>query len=182
MEIDYDGMQERLAFLDFGDVHDTDLLDIGAGHGKLTVVAASLRNCTVTCIDPHPEKLERARHVVEGQHVAGKVTFVQGDARRLPYPDCRFSCVACFSLFHHVDPQDREAVLGEAIRVARHKLLVSELTMDGAKIFDETLHPDEHHLDSIIKPGWFLARLVPHGKTTCATRRWAYHIMLVKNE
>ncbi len=176
----YDPHQERLALLEFGSVHDVDVLSIGAGRGELPIIAAGKFGCRVTCIDPDPAKLARAAGWVSQAGLAGRVTFEIGDARRLQFPDKQFTCVECYSVLHHVDHDSREAVVAEAVRVAREKVLFSELTPVGAKFFDDVLHPGESHVANLIDKAWLELQLMGLGKVVIEDRTFTYFVLLVK--
>nr|MDO8115905.1 class I SAM-dependent methyltransferase [Candidatus Sigynarchaeota archaeon] len=179
-ESGYDTHDERLALLEFGNVHCVDLLDIGAGHGELAIIAAGIRGCLVTCIDPDPAKLALVAEAASRAGLLGRIKLEVGDARRLHFPDKHFTCVECYSVLHHVSRDDRDAVVAEAVRVAREKVLFSELTTAGAKFFDEILHPGEDHVANIINKAWLVSRLEGLGKIDTVDRTSTYFVMLVK--
>jgi len=177
---EYDARQERLELLDFAGIRDVDLLDIGAGQGMLTLLAAGDRNCLVTCIDPDPVKLEKARQILDNAGISKSVVFEQQDARRLTYPDGHFTCVACYSVLHHIPKKDREQVITEAVRVGRQKIAFSEITEACARYFDEVLHPGEHHSAMVVKQHWLLSRLEIFGNVEVLNKEYNYYLILVK--
>lgn len=176
----YNPQEERLAMLEFGNVHDIDVLDIGAGRAELAIIAAGKRGCRVTCVDPDPAKLARAADWVSQAGLAGRVTFETGDARRLRFPDGHFTCVLCYSVLHHVVKEGREAMVAELVRVARESVLFSELTPAGAKFFDEVLHPGESHVANLVDKAWLTSQLAGLGKIDIVGRTFTYFVMLVK--
>lgn len=86
---------------------DQDVLEVGAGSGGIT---------------------EFLRHPVTGVDIAFERTAergtpllkrVQGSSDALPFPDASFDLVLSLEMLEHVAPDDREACLGEMLRVLR---------------------------------------------------------------
>jgi SAM-dependent methyltransferase len=89
------------------------MLDVACG-GGIVVCAFAPHVRHATGIDMTPAMLERARQVAVDKGLIN-VTFDQGDARALPYPDAAFAIVVTrFSFHHFLDPL---AVLREMRRV-----------------------------------------------------------------
>jgi len=167
-------------FLKFGNIKNTDLLDIGAGNGQFAQIAASKMGCHVMCIDPSLEKLERVKQHLNNEGLLGKILFEQQNAKALPYASKSFTCVACYSVLHHIVVEDREQVISEASRVASEKVLFSELTPEGAKYFDEVLHPGENHQEKLVNSDWLLSKTSPLGNITFSLRKFTYFVLLEK--
>ena len=56
----------------------------------------------------------------EAEGVVARIEVVEGDARRLPFPDAAFDVVVSNFVVHEVDtPQDREQMMSEMMRVLR---------------------------------------------------------------
>lgn len=86
------------------------IVDIGsASSGTLAVFN---RQNPITAVDLI---VERNADALEGYP---NVSFVQGDARRLPFADKAFDVAFCNSLIEHVEPQERRQVAHEIRRVA----------------------------------------------------------------
>jgi ubiquinone/menaquinone biosynthesis C-methylase UbiE len=106
-------MAERLveaADLRAGDT----VLDVATGTGNAALAAARC-GCAVTGLDYVPALLERgrARALAEGLGV----TFTEGDAERLPYPDDSFDAVlSCVGVMF---TPDQQRAAGELVRVCR---------------------------------------------------------------
>ncbi len=82
-----------------------DVLDIGAGPGILAVeLAGLLPSARITGLDIDPAMVERATGRATREGCAGRVSFVIGDAARLPFPDGSFDLVtSTFSVHHWAD-------------------------------------------------------------------------------
>jgi SAM-dependent methyltransferase len=90
------------------------VLDVATGSGN-TALAAARRWCMVTGIDYVPALLQRgeARAAAEGL----SVTFQEGDAEQLHYPDGSFDVV--LSTFGAMFAPDQEQTARELLRVCR---------------------------------------------------------------
>jgi SAM-dependent methyltransferase len=86
-----------------------DVVDLGAGTGKLTRSLAALGH-HVVAVEPLGEMLEQLRAAVPG------VTAVAGTAESMPLPDASVDVVACAQAFHWFD---HGSALAEIARVLR---------------------------------------------------------------
>lgn len=94
---------------------DARVLDIGCGTGAVSRDLAMRADVAdVIGADLTPILLERARRLSEG--IDG-LTFVEADARALPFPERTFDVVVMHTLLCHVP--EPESVLAEAARVLR---------------------------------------------------------------
>lgn len=114
--------QERLAalnrltnppFIRFLSLHgDETALEIGSGLGILAAdVAALLPRGRITGLEFSRDQLARSPAATPN------LSFIQGDAHSLPFPDASFDLVYCRYLLEHV--ADPARVLREALRVLR---------------------------------------------------------------
>ncbi len=116
---------ERLARLDLDTVltHSLEgltapsVLDVGTGTGIFAEAFAG-RGLRVEGLDVNAEMLAAARQLVP------QVTFREGLAESLPYPDDAFDLVFHGMVFHETD--DRLQALKEAARVARQRVALLE--------------------------------------------------------
>ena len=60
-------------------------------------------------------------------HLNGGRAVVRGDALMLPFLDNSFDVVSCSLFVHHLEPGDVMRFAREAMRVARHALIISDL-------------------------------------------------------
>ena len=86
-----------------------DVLDLGAGTGKLTVRLAE-RGLTVTAVDPIPEMLE----VLSGS--LPSVLALLGTAEEIPLPDNSVDAVLVAQAWHWFDPERAAAEVARVLR------------------------------------------------------------------
>jgi len=125
------GLTERAEILEKGKVRNKTLLDIGTG--PLAIIAARDFNCQVTNIDISEEALKDAQKEAERAGIAQKINFEKEDATNLSYQDNTFNVVISYGALHHNPPDKRERFIREAYRVAKEKVILSELTEIGFK-------------------------------------------------
>jgi SAM-dependent methyltransferase len=91
------------------------VLDVGTGTGVVALTAARL-GARVTALDLTPELLAQAR---ENAKIAGldAITWSEGDAESLPYPDASFDVV--LSQFGHLFAPRPEVAVAEMRRVLK---------------------------------------------------------------
>ncbi len=93
-----------------------DVLDVGTGTAQIPIeLCAQNRQVRVTAIDLAEHMLRIAGENVARAGLGERITLQRVDAKRLPYPDGRFTAVMSNSIVHHI-PEPRHA-LAEAIRV-----------------------------------------------------------------
>jgi SAM-dependent methyltransferase len=88
------------------------VLDVACGSGN-AALAAARRFCRVVGVDDAPDLLERARRRAEAEGL--KVTFLEGDAEDLPFPDGAFEVV--LSADEAMVSSGQERTAGELLRV-----------------------------------------------------------------
>jgi SAM-dependent methyltransferase len=95
------------------------LLDAGCGTGWFSrrFAAEGLR---VTGLDPKPDWLVFAR-----DRTAQGIDWVEGDARRLPFPDARFDLTVSIAALCFIE--DERGALAEILRVTRRRFAVGWL-------------------------------------------------------
>jgi demethylmenaquinone methyltransferase/2-methoxy-6-polyprenyl-1,4-benzoquinol methylase len=93
------------------------LLDVATGTGMVAVALAG-RGCEVVGVDQSEQMLAGARaKLLQQPALAGRVTFVRGEAERLPFADGEFDALTFTYLLRYVD--DRTATMAELARVVR---------------------------------------------------------------
>ena len=93
------------------------MLEVPVGTGVLSMpVYERLPDADITCLDYSPDMMERARRQAEKRSLEN-VSFMQGDAGKLPFPDGSFDLVLSLNGFHAFP--DKEAVYREVFRVLK---------------------------------------------------------------
>jgi ubiquinone/menaquinone biosynthesis C-methylase UbiE len=104
------------------------VLDVATGSG-ITAIAAARRFCEVTGLDYVPALLDRARERAAAERLP--VTFQEGDAENMPFPDASFDAV--LSTFGVMFAPDQDQAARELLRVCRPggKIGLANWTPDG---------------------------------------------------
>ncbi len=93
------------------------VLDVAAGSGD--VICGAIERVApgsqVTLLDAH------------ASHLPPRSNTVVGDALHLPFADGSFDFVSCSLFAHHLEPAQLAQFAREALRVARHALLINDL-------------------------------------------------------
>ena len=103
-----------------------EVLDAGCGSGAAARYIARTYDVHVTAIDVDPDQVALA---ASRTATAERVTFVEADARLLPFEDRRFDVVLSFMTLHHI--ADWRAAVGDFGRVLRSggHLLLADLAL-----------------------------------------------------
>jgi demethylmenaquinone methyltransferase / 2-methoxy-6-polyprenyl-1,4-benzoquinol methylase len=93
------------------------VLDVATGTG-LVAFGLARRGCEVTGLDQSEQMLTVARRRLgERPELAGRVSFIGGEAEALPFPDREFDALTFTYLLRYVD--DRAATMRELARVVK---------------------------------------------------------------
>ncbi|HEY5188765.1 MAG TPA: class I SAM-dependent methyltransferase [Solirubrobacteraceae bacterium] len=94
------------------------VLDVASGTGMVAVALARYSGCQVVALDQSEAMLSVARaRVDENPSLAGRITFVTGEAERLPFANAEFDALTFTYLLRYVD--DRAATMRELARVVK---------------------------------------------------------------
>jgi ubiquinone/menaquinone biosynthesis C-methylase UbiE len=104
------------------------VLDVACGTGNLAIPAART-GARVTGVDIASNLLMQARQRAAAEGL--QITFEEGDAEQLPFPDAHFDVV--MTMFGAMFAPDPERVASELARVCRHggKIAMANWTPDG---------------------------------------------------
>lgn len=109
----------------------TKVLDVASGRGESAILLARHFGCSVVGVDFGPENVREATLCAAAAEVSDLVSFVEGDAERLNFPDASFDAVICECAFCTFP--DKAAAASEFARVVRPggALGLSDLTRSG---------------------------------------------------
>jgi SAM-dependent methyltransferase len=110
-----------------GDVHGSDVLDVGTGTARGALVLAT-RGARVTGLDYSREMLRVGQARVARASAA--IGLLRGDARRLPFADRRFDVTVSLRLLMHVP--DWRGCVEELCRVTRRRLVFDYPALSSA--------------------------------------------------
>jgi SAM-dependent methyltransferase len=126
---------QRRAFLDAlphcGDLHDRDVLEVGCGNGRWTVLLRDLGG-RVRAVDLSPEAIEANRRRIPG------VQFECADLLELPLPDRCVDLAVSVTVVQHVPYEAQEGAVAELARVVRpggHALVLENTKDRGRHVF-----------------------------------------------
>ena len=149
---------------------DAHVLDVATGTAGVAIELAQRSGCRITGIDQSPDMLAHGRRNVEAAGLADRITLLQGEAERLPFPDASFDAVTFTYLLRYV--ADPAATLREIARVVRTGGVVASLEFGvppallarlGWHVYTGVALPI---MGRLMSPGWgaamsFLRRSIP---------------------
>jgi len=127
--------------------NNSNVLDIGCGQGRTPCRLASEFGCRVTGIDLMPRMVEQSQALARRSGLDGKVKFMQGDARKLPFDDNSFDMVVVESVTIFVEDVNR--ALSEYYRVVKPSGVVCDNEVCITRASQEQLKDDMHDLEAI---------------------------------
>ncbi len=99
-----------------GSVKDKSVLEVGCGRGA-TLLEFARRGANVVGLDYSEQALDVCRRLESRSGIRGQATFVNGDARKMPFPTESFDFVFSVGLIEHFE--DPTEILAEQYRVLR---------------------------------------------------------------
>lgn len=101
------------------------VFDGGAGCGRFSILLAK-HGCRVTHFDISQPMIDKAKELAEAEGVSDRITFVKGALEDLSaYPDKAFDLVVSFDAPVSYTYPNQEKVIGELVRIAKKKIMVS---------------------------------------------------------
>ena len=101
------------------------VFDAGAGCGRFSILLAR-HGCQVTHFDISAPMLEKAKELAQAAGVLERITFVQGALEDLTdFADKSFDLVMSFDAPISYTYPNQEQVIGELVRLARKKIMLS---------------------------------------------------------
>jgi demethylmenaquinone methyltransferase/2-methoxy-6-polyprenyl-1,4-benzoquinol methylase len=133
------------------------LLDVAGGTGDVAIryARASGPNATAVLCDISPEMMKVGRRRVEHAHLSQRITFAQGNAEELPFPDRSFDAYTIAFGIRNVTHIDK--ALSEAFRVLKvgGRFLCLEFSRVEMPILDRIY--DFHSFEVIPRLGAMMA-------------------------
>jgi len=115
--------------LDLAQVHELEILDIGAG--PLSIIAAKDYNCCVTSIDIDGEELHVWEVEAEKEGVSDRISFEEEDATNISYCNDAFDVGVCYCALHHIPVEKRDEAISELSRVSSERFIIADYTLEG---------------------------------------------------
>lgn len=113
----------RTALRLVSDIPEPRILELGAGHGKLSAQILKLHGAaTVTVSDLDPTSVQNIRAGELGAHPRARTQVI--DATRIDADDASYDLVVLTQAFHHLPPSVAFQAISEATRVGRHFLVI----------------------------------------------------------
>ena len=119
----------------------SEVLDVACGTGNLAIPLAR-SGCEVTGLDIAPNLLEQARERARSENL--EITFIEGDAEQLPFPDASFDAVA--SMFGAMFAPRPELVAAEFARVLNPGGLLAMANWDPQSFTGEMFRLGAKHV------------------------------------
>jgi len=119
----------------------SEVLDVACGTGNLAIPLAR-SGCVVTGLDIAPNLLEQARERARTEDL--DVTFIEGDAEQLPFPDASFEAVV--SMFGAMFAPRPELVAAEFARVLKPGGLLAMANWDPQSFTGEMFRLGAKHV------------------------------------
>lgn len=123
--------REKEAVLDaLTPLDDKQILEVACGTGRFTVMLAN-RGANIVGMDISEAMLEQGRNKAAETGVDGDLSFMQGDAGRLPFPDNHFDTVFAMRFFHLAP--DPEGFIQEMRRVSTDQVFFDTFNRYSAR-------------------------------------------------
>lgn len=128
-----------------GDGPGREVLELGGGHAQITEALLD-HDYSVTVLGSDPGCDQRLTPFLQ----PGRCTFQVGDLLNLPYPDNAFDTVIALRLMAHM--QNWQRLLSEAMRVARHAVIIDFPSIYSVNRVDRLLFALKKSLEGNTRP------------------------------
>ncbi|MFO7927129.1 MAG: class I SAM-dependent methyltransferase [Halobacteriota archaeon] len=123
--------REKEAVLDaLAPIEDKRILEVACGTGRFTVMLAD-RGANIVGMDISEAMLDQGREKARAAGVSETLSFMQGDAGRLPFPDNHFDAVFAMRFFHLAP--DPEGFMREMRRVSKSQVFFDTFNRYSAR-------------------------------------------------
>jgi ubiquinone/menaquinone biosynthesis C-methylase UbiE len=127
----YIDRREKEAVLDaVAPIADKRILEVACGTGRFTVTLAD-RGANIVGMDISEAMLEQGRRKARAAGLTESLSFMQGDAGRLPFPDNHFDTVFAMRFFHLAP--DPEGFIAEMRRVSNEQVFFDTFNRYSAR-------------------------------------------------
>jgi len=137
----YDILKARNFILAKAGLKEGKILEIGTGRGHMAVVLAKKGFCLVS-IDLDETAQQAARAHLKAAGVSSRVKLKHMNAENLSFDALSFENVISVNFMHHT--KDPVQCLQEMARVARAKVVISDVNKKGAAILEKVHKLDGH--------------------------------------
>ena len=131
------------------------VFDGGAGCGRFSILLAK-HGVKVTHFDISQPMIEKAKEIAENEGVSDNITFVKGALEDLSaYADKSFDLVMSFDSPISYTYPNQEKVIGELVRIAKKKIMLSVSSRLGALPYlSNPIQKNQFILDENSKDAW----------------------------
>ncbi|MEF8779313.1 MAG: methyltransferase domain-containing protein [Haloferacaceae archaeon] len=126
-----DRREKRAVLSALGPIEGRDILEVACGTGRFTVMLAD-QGADVIGLDISPAMLSQGREKAIDAGVSDSVSFMLGDAARLPFPDDHFDAVFAMRFFHLANRP--VTFLRELKRVSREQVFFDTFRRPSARV------------------------------------------------
>lgn len=146
--------REKRAVLDtLVPVDGREILEIACGTGRFTTMLAE-RGADIVGLDISEPMLQQGRDRACSTGVDGGLSFLRGDAERLPFRDDRFDAVLAMRFFHLADTP--ETFLAEMRRVSRGQVVFDTFNRRSMRVLYNWALPMGSNLYTANDVRWWL--------------------------
>lgn len=124
------------------------VLEVACNHGRNLSELAGEHDAEFVGLDLEEDVLDRAKKLLDQTKLKGKVSLIQGDARKLPFEDESFDVVINEAMLTMLSQKDKERAVAEYYRVLKKGgiLLTQDVVLKGVvapaviKLLQKVIH------------------------------------------